>query len=171
MNEKIVEKFKDLEFLKKIMVMSDKEQVKEEFKKNEIEVNDKDLEELRDLIKCSVEIASNLSSEELEKVAAGYADSVVHKLRANLFDWAINKLDELSINGKRAGSDYIARKDRTIAYNFYDTIQKHSDKIVEAGLATMLVGMSVGGTLGLQKLIKTGKEKGWWTKDYWIKKK
>ena len=168
MNEKIVEKFKDTEFLKKIIVLPDEEKVKEEFKKEGIEVEDKDLKEIKDLIKCSVEIASNLSSEELEKISAGLRDGVVRDLSDKMTDWLFDKIPwEIDQHGTRTGlSPSITKKEK-----FYYKIYNNSDKIVEAGLATMLVGMSVGGTLGLQKLIKTGKEKGWWTKDYWIKKK
>ncbi len=153
MNEKIAEKFKDTEFLKKILVLPDKEKVKEEFKKEGLEVEDKDLKEIGDLIKCSVEVVSNLSSEELEKVSAGFGDGVVYTLSKKL--------------NRRAGVRYYDAPGE----NFNDKLADHSDKVVEAGLVSMIAGLSIGGTLGIQKLIKTGKEKGWWTKDYWIKKK
>lgn len=156
-DEKIVEKFKDTEFLKKIIVLPDEEKVKEEFKKEGIEVEDKDLKEIGDLIKCSVEVVSNLSSEELEKVSSGYKDGAVDFLSVELSKWAVEKHHEAL--------------DGSFSKKFYDKLEDHSDKVVEAGLASMVAGLSIGGTLGMHKLIKTGKEKGWWTKDYWIKKK
>ncbi len=148
MNEKIMEKLKSPEFLKKIIVLPDAEKVKEEFRKEGIEVEDKDLKEIRDLIKCFTEMVSNLSSEELKKFSAGYRDGVVDSLSNQVADFA-----------------YYRGSDGSFSKGFYDTLYKNSDKLVEVGLAAALIG----GTIGVQKLIKAGK--GWWTKDYWVKKK
>ena len=56
--------------------------------------------------------------------------------------------------------------DKFTDFNFvqdHNVLFSNSDKIVEAALVAALIG----GTIGVQKLIKLGKEKGWWTKKYW----
>ncbi len=138
MNEKIVEKLKDSKFLEKIIVMSDKNEVKEAFKKEGVEITDEDLKSIRDLIASSVEKISKIPEEKLEEISGGYADGLVDKL-------------SFAIGGGRE------EEEETI-------ISRNSDKIVEIGLAAVLIGGAVGGTIGVQKLIKLGKEKGWWAK-------
>lgn len=134
MNEKIVEKLKDSKFLEKIIVMSDKNEVKEAFKKEGIEITDEDLKNIRDLIAGSVEKISEIPEEKLEEISGGNRDGIV--------DWLDEKIY------------YATDKD------FFGD---NSGTIAETILATAVVG----GTIGVQKLIKMGKEKGWWTKKYW----
>ena len=137
MNEKIVEKLKDSKFLEKIIVMSDKSEVKEAFKKEGIEITDEDLKSIRDLIASSVEKISEIPEEKLEEISGGVDDGLV--------DWLGDKFTN---------------------FNFvqdHNVLFSNSDKIVEAALVAALIG----GTIGVQKLIKMGKEKGWWTKKYW----
>ena len=142
MNEKIVEKLKDSKFLEKIIVMSDKNEVKEAFKKEGIGITDEDLKNIRDLIESSVEKISEIPEEKLEEISGGYiADTLEDKL------------------GDIVRSLSIVDPDGAV-YNY-------SDCIAEAGLAAALISSSVAGTIGVQKLIKMGKEKGWWTKKYW----
>lgn len=135
MNEKIVEKLKDSKFLEKIIVMSDKNEVKEAFKKEGVEITDEDLKNIRDLIASSVEKISKIPEEKLEEISGGYEDGIVYWLDKKIYH-AINK----------------------------DFFENNSGKIAEIILATALVGGAVGGTIGVQKLIKLGKEKGWWAK-------
>ena len=137
MNEKIVEKLKDSKFLEKIIVMSDKSEVKEAFKKEGIEITDEDLKNIRDLIASSVEKISEIPEEKLEEISGGVDDGLV--------DWLGYKF-----------TDFSFVQDHNVLFS-------NSDKIVEAALVAALVG----GTIGVQKLIKMGKEKGWWTKKYW----
>ncbi len=137
MNEKIVEKLKDSKFLEKIIVMSDKSEVKEAFKKEGIEVTDEDLKSIRDLIAGSVEKISEIPEEKLEEISGGVEDGLVH--------WLGDKF-----------TDFNFVQDHNVLFS-------NSDKIVEAALVVALIG----GTIGVQKLIKLGKEKGWWTKKYW----
>lgn len=134
MNEKIVEKLKDSKFLEKIIVMSDKSEVKEAFKKEGIEITDEDLKNIRDLIASSVEKISEIPEEKLEEISGGYKEGLVSILSTEL---------RLLQNGDID----------SVVYNY-------AEHIVEAVLAAALVG----GTIGVQKLIKMGKEKGWWTK-------
>lgn len=137
MNEKIVEKLKDSKFLEKIIVMSDKSEVKEAFKKEGIEITDEDLKNIRDLIAGSVEKISEIPEEKLEEISGGVDDGLVH--------WLDDKFTD---------------------FNFvqnHNVLFSNSDKFVEAALVAALIG----GTIGVQKLIKMGKEKGWWTKKYW----
>ena len=134
MNEKIVEKLKDSKFLEKIIVMSDKNEVKEAFKKEGIEITDEDLKNIRDLIASSVEKISEIPEEKLEEISGGYATGLVNNLSTEL---------RVLQNGDVDG----------VVYNY-------AEHIVEAILAAALVG----GTIGVQKLIKLGKEKGWWAK-------
>ncbi len=138
MNEKIAEKLKDSKFLEKIIVMSDKNEVKEAFKKEGVEITDEDLKSIRDLIASSVEKISKIPEEKLEEISGGCADGLVDKLSYELG----------GKDAKKVGS----------------FISRNSDKIVETGLAAVLIGGAVGGTIGVQKLIKLGKEKGWWAK-------
>ena len=140
MNEKIMEKLKDAKFLEKIIVMSDEKDVKEAFKKEGLEITDEDLKDVRDHIEVTVEAISRIPEEELEEISGGYGDGLVDSIS----DW-------LSGPHKNKG---------TFVYD-------HSDKIVEAGLATALIAGAVGGTIGVQKLIQVGKKKGWWTKQHW----
>ena len=137
MNEKIVEKLKDSKFLEKIIVMSDKSEVKEAFKKEGIEITDEDLKSIRDLIASSVEKISEIPEEKLEEISGGVDDGLV--------DWLGDKF-----------TDFNFVQDHNVLFS-------NSDKIVEAALVAALIG----GTIGVQKLIKMGKEKGWWTKKYW----
>ena len=137
MNEKIVEKLKDSKFLEKIIVMSDKSEVKEAFKKEGIEITDEDLKNIRDLIASSVEKISEIPEEKLEEISGGVDDGLV--------DWLGDKF-----------TDFNFVQDHNVLFS-------NSDKIVEAALVAALIG----GTIGVQKLIKMGKEKGWWTKKYW----
>ena len=137
MNEKIVEKLKDSKFLEKIIVMSDKSEVKEAFKKEGIEITDEDLKSIRDLIASSVEKISEIPEEKLEEISRGVDDGLV--------DWLGDKF-----------TDFNFVQDHNVLFS-------NSDKIVEAALVAALIG----GTIGVQKLIKMGKEKGWWTKKYW----
>lgn len=137
MNEKIVEKLKDSKFLEKIIVMSDKSEVKEAFKKEGIEITDEDLKNIRDLIASSVEKISEIPEEKLEEISGGVDDGLV--------DWLGYKF-----------TDFSFVQDHNVLFS-------NSDKIVEAALVAALIG----GTIGVQKLIKMGKEKGWWTKKYW----
>ena len=137
MNEKIVEKLKDSKFLEKIIVMSDKSEVKEAFKKEGIEITDEDLKNIRDLIASSVEKISEIPEEKLEEISGGVDDGLV--------DWLGDKF-----------TDFSFVQDHNVLFS-------NSDKIVEAALVAALIG----GTIGVQKLIKMGKEKGWWTKKYW----
>ncbi len=155
MNEKIFEKLKDADFFKEIVTMDDVEKVKEKFKKENIDVNDEDLSGIRDIIKISLEMSSKLSDDELKQISAGYNDGIVDGLSENLKNWAIYR--DTAVGGD----------DQKWNTNRYEWLNDNSDKVVELGLAAVLIG----GTIGVQKLIKTGKEKGWWTKDYWIKKK
>lgn len=134
MNEKIVEKLKDSKFLEKIIVMSDKSEVKEAFKKEGIEITDEDLKSIRDLIAGSVEKISEIPEEKLEEISGGYKEGLVSILSTEL---------RLLQNGDID----------SVVYNY-------AEHIVEAVLAAALVG----GTIGVQKLIKMGKEKGWWAK-------
>lgn len=134
MNEKIVEKLKDSKFLEKIIVMSDKSEVKEAFRKEGIEITDEDLKNIRDLIAGSVEKISEIPEEKLEEISGGYATGLVSNLSTEL---------RLLQNGDID----------SVVYNY-------AEHIVEAVLAAALVG----GTIGVQKLIKLGKEKGWWAK-------
>lgn len=134
MNEKIVEKLKDSKFLEKIIVMSDKSEVKEAFKKEGIEITDEDLKSIRGLIAGSVEKISEIPEEKLEEISGGTGDGIV--------GWLDDKI-------------YLATDE--------DFFEDNSGTIAETILATALVG----GTIGVQKLIKMGKEKGWWTKKYW----
>ena len=134
MNEKIVEKLKDSKFLEKIIVMSDKNEVKEAFKKEGVEITDEDLKNIRDLIASSVEKISEIPEEKLEEISGGYATGLVNNLSTEL---------RVLQNGDVDG----------VVYNY-------AEHIVEAILAAALVG----GTIGVQKLIKLGKEKGWWAK-------
>ena len=134
MNEKIVEKLKDSKFLEKIIVMSDKSEVKEAFKKEGIEITDEDLKNIRDLIASSVEKISEIPEEKLEEISGGRWDGLVDRLDEKIY-YATDK----------------------------DFFKDNSGTIAETILATALVG----GTIGVQKLIKMGKEKGWWTKKYW----
>ncbi len=159
MNEKVIEKLKDANFFKEIVTIGDEGKVKEMFKKENIDINDEDLNDIGNFIGVSLEVASKLSGEELEKVSAGHKDSVVYALSDQLRDWAVTKDDQYGCNPDNWNTKR------------YKWIYDHSDKITEGALATAIVGLSVGGTLGIQKLIKTGKEKAWWTKDYWVKKK
>ena len=137
MNEKIVEKLKDSKFLEKIIVMSDKSEVKEAFKKEGIEITDEDLKSIRDLIASSVEKISEIPEEKLDEISGGVDDGLV--------DWLGDKF-----------TDFNFVQDHNVLFS-------NSDKIVEAALVAALIG----GTIGVQKLIKMGKEKGWWTKKYW----
>ena len=138
MNEKIVEKLKDSKFLEKIIVMSDKSEVKEAFKKEGIEITDEDLKNIRDLIASSVEKISEIPEEKLEEISGGRWDGLV--------EWLDEKIYYATDKG------------------FFEN---NSGTIAETILATALVGGTIGGTIGVQKLIKMGKEKGWWTKKYW----
>ena len=136
MNQKIIEKLKDAKFLEQIIGMSDEKDVKEAFKKEGLEITDEDLKEVRDLIAVSMGAISQMPEEELEEIAGGYGDGVVDKLSG--------KLDSMNIGGENS------------------FISKNSDKIVEAGLAATLIAGAVGGTIGIQKLIKSGNPKKWW---------
>ena len=138
MNEKIVEKLKDSKFLEKIIVMSDKNEVKEAFKKEGVEITDEDLKNIRDLIASSVEKISKIPEEKLEEISGGIEDGLVH--------WLSDKFTDFSF-----------------VQEHHDVLFSNSDKFVEAALVAALIG----GTIGVQKLIKLGKEKGWWTKKYW----
>lgn len=155
MNEKVIEKLKDADFFKEIVTIDDVEKVKEKFKKENIDVNDEDLSGIRDIIKISLEMSSKLSDDELKQISAGYGDGIVDGLSEKLKNWAIYRDND-------AGGD-----NEHWAIKRYEWLSDNSGKVVEVGLAVTLIG----GTIGVQKLIKTGKEKGWWTKDYWIKKK
>lgn len=141
MNEKIIEKLKDAKFLEKIIVMSDENDVKEAFKKEGLKITDEDLKDVRDHIEVTVEAISRISEEELEEISGGYGGGLVDKLSL--------RLDTMDIGGEDS------------------IISRNSDKIVEAGLAVALIAGAVGGTIGVQKLIKVGKKKGWWTKQHW----
>lgn len=143
MNEKIIEKLKDSKFLEEIIVMSDENDVREAFRKEGVEITDEDLKNIRDLIEISVETISRMPEEKLKEISGGYGDGLVDKLSLNL--------DTMDIGGEDS------------------IISRNSDKIVETGLAAVLIGGAVGGTIGVQKLIQVGKKKGWWTKKYWSK--
>lgn len=141
MNEKIMEKLKDAKFLEKIIVMSDEKDVKEAFKKEGLEITDEDLKDVRDHIEVTVEAISRIPEEELEEISGGYGDGLVDSISDSITDWD--------------------------CVEYGDFIYDNSDKIVEAGLATALIAGTVGGTIGVQKLIQVGKKKGWWTKQHW----
>ena len=117
--------------------MSDKSEVKEASKKEGIEITDEDLKNIRDLIASSVEKISEIPEEKLEEISGGVDDGLV--------DWLGYKF-----------TDFSFVQDHNVLFS-------NSDKIVEAALVAALIG----GTIGVQKLIKMGKEKGWWTKKYW----
>ena len=87
MNEKIVEKLKDSKFLEKIIVMSDKSEVKEAFKKEGIEITDEDLKSIRDLIASSVEKISEIPEEKLEEISGGVDDGLVDWLGDKFTDF------------------------------------------------------------------------------------
>lgn len=143
MNEKVIEKLKNPDFFKELIIMSDESKVKEAFKNVGIEISNDDLKNIKEFINVVLESSSKLSEEDLNEISGGYEDGIVHKLSEKLAAATDTNEDQYRITGWTA---------------------THSDQIVEGLLATAIAGISIGGTLGVQKLIKTGKEKGWWSK-------
>lgn len=143
MNEKVIEKLKNPDFFKELVIMSDESKVKEAFKNVGIEISNDDLKNIKEFINVVLESSSKLSEEDLKEISGGYGGGIVDKLSKKLAD---------------------ATDTHEMASFYTGWTANHSDQIVEGLLATAIAGISIGGTLGVQKLIKTGKEKGWWNK-------
>ena len=71
MNKEVVEKLKDKEFVGKIINMGTKEEVIKAFSDYNIEVSEKDLEEIGKIFNAVVSKISTLSDEELESASGG----------------------------------------------------------------------------------------------------
>ncbi len=71
MNEKILEKLKDKEFLEKIFSLKTKEEIMKAFSQENIEVTDAEIEQLGNLIAQTVSKLSDMPESELEKVSGG----------------------------------------------------------------------------------------------------
>ncbi len=145
MNEKVIEKLKNPDFFKELVIMSDESKVKEAFKSSGIEISNDDLNDIKEFINVVLESSSKLSEEDLKEISGGYRGGIVNRLSAKLVDATTEDA-----------------KENVVELTSWTAI--HSDQIVEGLLATAIAGISIGGTLGVQKLIKTGKEKGWWSK-------
>lgn len=143
MNEKVIEKLKNPDFFKELVIMSDESKVKEAFKSSGIEISNDDLNDIKEFINVVLESSSKLSEEDLNEISGGLYDGIVDKLSEKLAKATDTNEDPENYTGWTA---------------------IHSDQIVEGLLTTAIAGISIGGTLGVQKLIKTGKAKGWWSK-------
>lgn len=149
MNEKILKKLKDSKFFSEIVVMSDKEKVKDIFKSSGIEITDEDLKDMKEFIERALNVVSKLPDNELEAASGGLNDGLVCAIFGQLAGAAGFVHLFGSLDGGSPSCVNIAR---------------HSDKIVEGVLATTIAGVAVGGTIGVQKLVQKGREKGWWAK-------
>ncbi len=80
MNEKILEKLNDKEFAKKIIGIESEENVIKAFKEENIEVSEKEVKELGDIIYDIVSKLSTLPEDQLDEVSGGGSMDVARKV-------------------------------------------------------------------------------------------
>lgn len=72
---------KDKDFLKKIINLTSTEEVKKAFKEKGLDISEKDLETIGELIKFQIENAEKIHEFSLEKVVGGWSDEKFEKFK------------------------------------------------------------------------------------------
>ncbi|MDR1627461.1 MAG: hypothetical protein LBR79_01645 [Oscillospiraceae bacterium] len=71
MNDKIKEKLKNKDFLKKIIGLETKEEVKKAFSEEGLEISEQEVEEIGEYINACVDKLSKMPEDDLEKISGG----------------------------------------------------------------------------------------------------
>ncbi|MDR1628183.1 MAG: hypothetical protein LBR79_05360 [Oscillospiraceae bacterium] len=71
MNDKIKEKLKNKDFLKKIIGLETKEEAEEAFSEEGLEISEKEVEEIGEYINACIDKLSKMPKDDLEKISGG----------------------------------------------------------------------------------------------------
>jgi hypothetical protein len=71
MNDKIKEKLKDKDFLKKIIGLETKEEAEKAFSEEGLEISEKEVEEIGEYINACVDKLSKMPEDDLEEISGG----------------------------------------------------------------------------------------------------
>ncbi|MDR1627462.1 MAG: hypothetical protein LBR79_01650 [Oscillospiraceae bacterium] len=140
MNDKIKEKLKNKDFLKKIIGLETKEEVKKAFSEEGLEISEKEVEEIGEYINACMDKLSKMPEDDLEKISGGAGKSIIW----NTIDSAAGFLE------KKCG---VKDKDEAV------------DIVLATGMLTALAGVIVG----IVKLGEWGRSTTWWknSNDRW----
>lgn len=175
MRNEIVKLLENEDFVKKIIIMEDAEEVKKSFKENGVEVSDSELDEVGSVMNEIVEILNKMPEEELKSVSGGNNNEMKNnKEMRNNNVWGVNfirktvgyKPEQYSNQiiksnvgvgrfscGKEIEGIQLLSREQTTGSEFKDFVGKNANEIALGSMVAASTAMLIGGAYGVKELV------------------
>lgn len=174
MRNEIVKLLENEDFVKKIIIMEDAEEVKKSFKESGVEVSDSELDEVGSVMNEIVEILNKMPEEELKSVSGGNKEMRSNNVwGANFIREAVGYKPEqygdqiiksnvgvgrFSYGKEIEGVQLLSRK-QTTGSGFKDFVGENANEIALGTMVAASTMAIVGGVYGAKKLVSWYKNK------------